>query len=318
MKRKLLFLALIISMMLILASCNDDANVHLNFATGGVAGTYYPLGGAMATVINNRTNINVTTMASGASVDNIQQIRAGDAHIAIVQNDVMSYAFTGTGIWAAAEREPVTNMATLMSLYPETVHIVVPANSGIYSVTDLRGRRVSIGDIGSGVEANALQVLEAYGMSTSDITVINLGFAPSADQMRDGALDAFFLTSATPNTAVMELSTARDLRVLNLSDDAINHLLSNHAFYVRVRVTADDYTFITEPVNTVAVQATLIASTDVPEQVAYDIVKALIEGQAEIGHARGAYINAQNAVQSISVDFHPGARRFFREIGVLD
>ena len=309
-------LVVMISAMLLLSACGQN-EIRLNMATGGVAGTYFPLGGAMAAVINDRTDIYITAMASGASADNIQQIAAGDAHIAIAQNDVMNYAFHGISIWS--EREPVTTIATLMSLYPETVQIIVLADSGIYSVADLAGKRVSIGDIGSGVEANAVQVLAAYGLGRDDITQINLGFGASADAMRDFNLDAFFVTAATPNTAVLELSTARDLRLLSLSERAIQDLMRDYPFYVRVSVDeSDGYPWMTEPINTVAVQATLIASTDLDEQIAYDIVRALIEGQADIGHARGAYITLYNAVQSISVDFHPGARRFFEEMGVLD
>ena len=291
--------------------------LRLNFATGGVAGTYYPFGGAMAVVINDRTNLNITVMSSGASADNIQQISVGDAHIAIAQNDVMSYAFYGTEIWA--DRPPVTNFATLMSLYPETVQIIVLADSGIYSVADLRGQRVSIGDIGSGTEANARQILGVYGLTVDDLNRQALGFGASADLMRDGGLDAFFVTAATPNTAVMELSTVRDLRILELSEAAIDQLMENYEFYVRVSVSAaDGYAWMTDSINTVAVQATLIASTDLDEEAVYAIVRALIEGQADIGHARGAYIRPETAVQSISVDFHPGARRFFQSIGVLD
>ncbi|MCL2398915.1 MAG: TAXI family TRAP transporter solute-binding subunit [Defluviitaleaceae bacterium] len=316
MKRNPAILLLAFSVVLLLSAC-EDQGVRLNMATGGVTGTYYPFGGAMAAVINANTDISITVMASGASADNIRQIAAGDAHIAIAQNDVMHYTFTGTGIWEG--HTPVTTLTTLMSLYPETVQIIVLEDSGIYSVEDLRGRRVSIGDMGSGVEANAMQILDVHGLSTADISVINLGFGPSADAMRDGQLDAFFVTAATPNSAIMELSIARNLRLLSMSDSMIQALMARHPFYTRVTVTeADGYTFVTEPVNTVAVQATLVASTNLDEQVAYDIVRALIERQADIGHARGAYINPHNAVQSISVDFHPGARRFFQEIGVLD
>ena len=269
--------------------------LDLIFATGGVAGTYYPLGGAMAVVINDRTDLSITVMASGASADNIRQIGAGDAHIAITQNDAMSYAFYGTDIWA--DSPPVTNFATLMSLYPETVQIIVLADSGIYSVADLAGRRVSIGDIGSGVEANALQVLGVYGLTADDINREVLGFGASADLMRDGGLDAFFVTAATPNAAINELAIARDLRILNLSEVAINQLMNNYEFYARVTVSsADGYAWMTDTINTVAVQATLIASSDLPDEAAYAIVRALIEGQADIGHARGAYIRPETAV----------------------
>ena len=318
--KKRIFIALLLSVILILSACGGgggEQGVRLSMATGGTGGTYYPFGGVMASVINNNTDINVTVNASGASADNIRQIAAGDAHVAIVQNDVMSYAFNGTEIWSASE--PVKSMATLMSLYPETVHVIVTEESGIYSIEDLAGKRVSIGDVGSGVEANARQVLAAHGLGTDDINVFNLGFSPSADAMRDRQLDAFFVTSAAPNTAVMDLAQARDLRVLNITNEKIDQLMNTHPYYVRVTLTQSDYTFLTEAINTVAVQATLIATADMDEQVAYDIVKALIENQPDIlaGHARGAYISAENAVQSISVDFHPGARRYFEEIGAL-
>jgi len=320
MKKQVLYLLLLLSAVLVFAACDGEGGGgdRLIMATGGVAGTYYPFGGAMSTVINNHTDLNITITSSGASADNIQQIAAGDAQIAIVQNDVMGYAFTGTEIWTG---DPVTNIATLMSLYPETVQIVVLADSDIHSVTDLAGQRVSVGALGSGVAANANQVLTAYGMTTEDFTRFDLNFADSASAMQDLNLDAFFVTAATPNTAVRELEYSRDLRLIPISEAAIQSMMTAHPFFVRVTVTDADYDFITTPIETVAVQATLIACTDsVSEQAAYDIVRALIENQAEVteGHARGAYISLHNAVQSVSVDFHPGARRFFEEQGVLN
>jgi len=317
-KRKLASLALLLCVVLALAACGGGGGeTRLIMATGGVAGTYHPFGGVLSSVINENTDMHVTVNASGASIDNIQQIGSGDSHLALAQNDVMYYAFHGVSIWS--EREPVTNLATLMTLYPETVQIVVDAGSGIYSVADLAGMRVSVGDVGSGVEANAIQVLAAHGLTMDNITVINLPFAGSADQMRDGNLDAFFVTSAAPNTAVMELATARDLRILPIADDRAAALIADYPFYVRVTLDSSDYEWLTTPIQTLAVQATLITSTDLDEQLAYDIVRALIENQPDIlaGHMRGADISPENAVQSISVPFHPGAQRFFEEIGAL-
>lgn len=314
-----LSIALVICLALTFTACGDGdgGDVRLIMATGGVAGTYYPLGGAMATVINNHTDANVTIIATGASADNIQQIGAGDAHLALAQNDVMYYAFHGVGIWS--EQPPVTNLATLMTLYPETIQIIVEADSGIYSVEDLAGRRVSIGALGSGVEANATQVLAAHGISRDDITEHNLGFGPSADAMRDGLIDAFFVTAATPNTAVMELSIARDLRILPIDEARANALIAEYPFYVRVVIDSNDYSWLDAPVHSLAVQATLITSLDMDDQLAYDIVRTLIDnaGEVEAGHARGADIRIENAVQSISVPFHPGAQRFFESRGAI-
>ena len=317
-RRNLVRIALLLCVVMVLAACGGGGGeTRLIMATGGVAGTYYPFGGVLSSVINANTDLHVTVNASGASADNIQQIGAGDAHLALAQNDVMYYAFHGVSIWA--DSEPVTNLATLMSLYPETVQIVVDAGSGIYSVEDLAGRRVSVGDVGSGVNANATQVLAAHGLTMADINEFNLGFGASADAMRDGGLDAFFVTSAAPNTAVMDLALARDLRILSISDDRAAALMADYPFYVRVTLTSSDYEWLPAPVHTLAVQATLITSTDMDEQMAYDIVRVLIENQPDIlaGHARGADISAHNAVQSVSVPFHPGAQRFFEEIGVL-
>lgn len=306
----------LITAVLWLAGCTESDDVRLYMVTGGIAGTYFPLGNAMAEVIYETTGIHITVMASGASADNIRQIAAGNAQIAIVQNDVMSYAFHGTGIWAGYE--PVTSLATLISMYPETVQIIVAADSGIYSVSDLAGRRVSVGDVGSGVEANALQILDIHGLMRDDIYVVNMGFSGSADAMRDLQLDAFFVTSAAPNAAVMQLSEDMDLRILSMSDSVIRLLMSRYPFYTRNMLDNNHYPWLTEPVNTVAVRATLISTAYMCDQVAYDIVRTLIENQADIEHSRGAYITLQNAVQSISVDFHPGARRFFESRGAFD
>jgi len=292
----------------------------LILGTGGTAGTYYPLGGVFALVVSDRTNVNMTITATGASADNLQQLALGHIDVALAQNDVMNYAFTGTGIWVDNPAGVIDSLRTLMTLYPETVQIVVDAGSGIYSVDDLAGARVSIGAVGSGVEANAMHVLGAHGITRDDINVFNLNFADSAGAMRDNMIDAFFVTAATPNVAVMELATARDLRILSIADERIDALMASYPFYGRVTITSDCYSFLTEPVQTLAVQATLVTTTDLPDQVAYDIVRALIEGQADVqaGHARGADISPENAVYAVSVPFHPGAERFFRELGVLN
>lgn len=327
MKKKIVMaLALVLCVLMVLTACGGGGggttqgpSSNLIMATGGVAGTYYPLGGAMSAVITDRTDLNVTITSTGASAANIVQLAQNEAQLAIVQNDVMHYAFTATEIWSEHALGAVTNLATLMTLYPETLQIVVEQGSGIYTVEDLRGRRVSIGAPGSGVEANALQVLGAHGLTRDDISVLQLGFADSADAMRDGMADAFFVTAATPNTAIMELATARDLRILPITGAAAQSLMNAYQFYVQVTITVENsgYAWLPESVETLAVQATLAATTDMDEQVAYDIVRALIEGRDDIGHDRGRDISAANAVQSISVPLHPGAERFFREIGYL-
>ena len=341
------FIALMLSIVLVLAACGQSEpaadtqqpsdppatqpdgqaegdwamapSANLIMATGGVAGTYYPLGGAMAAVITDMTNLNVTITSTGASAANMVQLAQNESQLAIAQNDVMYYAFTATEIWEGHAIGAISSLRTLMTLYPEAIQVVVDQGSGIYSIEDLRGRRVSIGSVGSGVEANALQVLAAYGITRDDISALQLGFADSADAMRDGLADAFFVTAATPNTAIQELATARDLRILPIAGEAAQALKNAYPFYSTIIITAENsgYSWLQEPVETLAVQATLVATIDMDEQVAYDIVRALIEGRDEIGHDRGRDISPENALENLSVPLHPGAERFFREMGYL-
>ena len=156
------------------------------FATGGTSGTYFPLGGAIANIentVNKDAGFNITVNSTGASKENIMLISKGEADFAIVQNDVTDYAAKGEVLFDA----PVEGVATVASIYPEIVQVVVAADSGINSISDLAGKRVSIGDAGSGVEANALQILEAYNLTTDDINVNRLSFKESGNAFKDGA-----------------------------------------------------------------------------------------------------------------------------------
>ena len=333
MKKSLLLLFVVVmAVALVLVGCNkgtEDGNtdkpgdgadtpetLKLIMATGGTSGTYYPFGGILSQAINSNSDyMNVTINSTGASAENIQLVASGQAQLAIVQNDVMSYAYNATPEWTG---EAVTDQATLMALYPEICQIVVAADSGINTVEDLKGKKVSTGDIGSGVESNAIQILSAYGLTTDDIDAQHLGFSDSADQMKDRAIDAFFVTAGTPNTAIMDLQTSRDIKILSLDADKIAALQADYPFYAAVTLTTDDYSFLTEEVTTVAVQASLMCSPSLDEQAAYDIVKILIDNQATIAeqHAKGEYISAEYAIQGVSVPLHPGAAKYFEEKGL--
>lgn len=293
---------------------------RLIMATGGTSGTYYAFGGALAQIINQESGyINITVNASGASAENVQLIGAGDVQLAILQNDVMDYAYHGTNTW---EGKPVvTGMSTLCSLYPEVCQLIVAADSGINSVADLAGKRISVGDVGSGVETNALQILAAYGLTFDDIKMENLSFAESAEAVKDRSIDGFFATSGVPNTAVLDLQTSRDVKLISLDQDKIDALIAEYPFYAQIDITNADYSFLgaNDKISTVAVQATLICSPEMDADLAYDIVKTIFDNADIItnAHAKGAYLSPDYAVQGVSIDFHPGARRYFEEAGAL-
>ena len=339
MKRYLLIATIFVFIAVMVCACTPDPSLHpgqngnqteapepappprnavrLTMDTGAVSGTYYPYGGTLALAIHAATGyIKINVNPSGGSVENIQQIAGGLADLAIAQNDMMEYAYNGSDIW---NEEPVKNMATLMSLYPEVCQLIVAGDSGIMSIDGMKGKRISIGAAGSAIEANALQILAAYGLTKDDLLVQNLGFDDAAAAMKDNEIDGFFVTSGLPNTAVLNLSTSLDIRMIAMADNKINYLLENHSFYSKTTITERDYNFITEPINTVAVQATLIARADLDEQMAYDIVKAIIESKEGImvANAKGVFIDPKFAVQAISVGLHPGAKRYLKEIDVL-
>lgn len=325
-KRFMILVAVIMIAAMVLCACGSSGGgssqggekTTLKFATGGTTGAYYPYGGAVAQVVQDKVeNVSFDVQATGASKANIRLIANKEADIALVQNDVMSYAYTGTELF---EGEKIESFATVATVYAEVVQIVVDPASGINSIADLKGKRVSVGDAGSGVEVNAKQILAAYGISFDDITVQNMGFGDSANAMKDKKLDAFFVTAGTPTTAITELSVTNNIKILSIDADKMNELMNNYSFYTEYTIPANTYTGVTEDVKTLAVKATIIVRSDLEEELVYNITKALFEGKDALAeaNAKGAELNKDDAVKGVSVPFHAGAEKYFKEINVIE
>ncbi len=287
----------------------------LSMATGGTSGTYYGFCGIIAQVLNDKLSdtLAITVESTGASKANIQLLDTGDAQLAIVQNDVMAYAFEAKDMFEG--ETAVTSFSAVASCYPEQVQII--ANKNITSIEDLKGKKVSVGDAGSGVEFNARQILEAYGITFDDIVVNNQSFADSADSLKNGTIDAAFITAGAPTTAVTELATNFTFNVLEIDDAHVATLQEKYAFYTPVTIPANTYTGITEDVQTVAVMATIVARNDVPEDVIYAFTKSLFDYKEDItaGHEKGKLLDTATAVSGISIPFHPGADKYYKEVG---
>ena len=177
---------------------------YINIATGGTAGTYFPLGGAMAEILNdNIPGVNATAEATNASVANVNLLNGGSVQLAFIQNDISYYAAEGVEMF---EDNQVSNLQALATLYPETVQIITLDKSGIKSVADMKGKRVAVGAAGSGVEANARQILAANGITYEDINVQYLSFAEAANGLKDGNIDAGFITAGFPTAAIQDIS----------------------------------------------------------------------------------------------------------------
>ena len=289
---------------------------QVRMATGSVTGTYYAFGSAVSQILTEKTKIQIPVQSTGASKANIQLISAGEVELALVQNDVMDYAWNGTDLFTG---EQTRGFATMAAIYAEVCHVVANPAAGIRTIADLKGKNVSVGDAGSGTEFNSRQILEAYGITFDDIGKQNLGVGPSADALRDNKIDAFFFVAGAPTPAIVDLATSKEIIILEVDDAHAAQLIRSYPFYTRFPIPMGSYRGMTGAVNTVAVKATFIVSSRLSENTVYQLTKALFESKAliEAAHDKGRELSASYAVEGISVPFHPGAERYLREIGAL-
>ncbi len=291
---------------------------RLLMVTGGTSGTYYSYGGVLATILTeNVPGLEITANTSGASAANARSLKNKEAELTIIQNDVLDYAYNGIEMLAGDGAMPT--LRTIATLYPEVIQVVATTSSGIKSIADLAGKRVCVGDAGSGTEANARQVLEAYGLSLEDLgEVHNLSFADSATAMQNGNIDASFTTAGVPNPAISELKASTDIILIPINGAEADKLIASYPFYSEYTITDADYEGIAG-CETVAILATLACTEDLSEDLGYQITKALFENKDAItaAHAKGELLSTESAVQGVSIPFHPGAEKYFKEVGAI-
>lgn len=316
--KKILAIALVVMMLFAFAACGGktgtDAQVKISVGTGSPTGTYYGYTGAVCQVLNSDT-LKLTYKSTGGSQANIEGIRDGIYQMAIVQNDVMNYAYAGTNGFP----EKITSFTAVGCVYSEVCQLVVKKDSGITSVADLKGKTVAVGDAGSGVYYNATQILAAAGLDIDkDIDKVTASFQNSADQLQDGSIQAAFITAGTPTQAIDTLSTSTDLALVPISDDIIANLVEAYPFYAEYIATSEDYGFVTEPVKTVAIMATYVVSNDLSEEAVYEITKNLWEKKGDIVHGKAEEMDINKAVAGIgNVPLHPGAAKYYKEAGIV-
>ncbi len=296
-------------------AAGDLSSIKINVGTGGSTGTYYGFCNVISSLLKEKTGAQLMINSSGASKANILDIDDGIVDMAIVQNDVMDYAYNGTSLFA--DVGAIKSFSTLGAAYAEVCQIVAKADSGIKTVADLKGKKVSVGDSGSGVEFNAQQILGAYDITFEDIDKQNLSFQASADALKDGKIDAFFCTAGAPTVAITDLSTTTGIVLVEIDADHLAKLQSEYGFYAAYTVPAGTYNGIDADVTTVAVKATFIVSNELDEETVYQLTKAIYENKDEYSHEKAAEMSLEYAVSSISVPFHPGAERYYKEVGAI-
>jgi len=299
-----------------LAGGASAATMQWTLATGGTSGTYYPLGGAIAQIIsNNVSDLNITAQSTGASVENINLIAAGDVDLALVQNDIADYAFKGTEFF----NRKVENIRAIARLYPETIHVVVPGESELDSISDFKEKEISVGAPGSGNEANARQIFEVFGLTYKNFEPHFLSYAETADHFKDRLLDGFIYTTGAPNSSIQDISTLQKIKFLPIEGEMREKLMSEYPFFAVEVMPANTYNGQTEPYQTVAVQAILIANEELSEEAVYTMTKAFFDNLDAVGesHHKGKSITLENALDGITIPVHPGAEKFYKENGVM-
>ncbi|WP_181707664.1 TAXI family TRAP transporter solute-binding subunit [Chthonobacter rhizosphaerae] len=291
--------------------------------TGGTAGTYYPIGGLIANAISGAEGKGVeglvaTAVASNGSVANINAVKGGSLESGFSQSDVAYWAYTGTGLFA--DQGKVEDLRLIATLYPETIHLVAAKGSGIKSVADLKGKRVSLDEPGSGTLVDARLVLGAFGLSEDDVEAEYLKPGPAGDRLRDGALDAYFFVGGYPTGAISELATSSGIELVPITGPEIDKLIGEYTFFSKDTVPAETYAGVGET-PTIAVAAQWVTSAKLPEDLVYNIVSVLWNDASraalDAGHAKGKLITLDTATTSLGIPLHPGAERFYREKGVL-
>lgn len=233
----LLPLVLILAIALVVPASLAQQRRLVTIASGWVVGVYYPLAGAMSRIVYKVKDLNLraTVESSGASVANAQLIGTGDADFALLQNDVAFYAYNGVTL-AAFKDKPIKNMGAVFTIYPELVHVVVTKASGVKTVRDLRGKKVVLGPLGSGTEANALQILEAYGVKENDLgRAERIDAAAAADQLKDGRVDAVFFTTGMGSAVIVDTFISGKAALVPVTGSEAEALAKKYPFYTSVR-----------------------------------------------------------------------------------
>ncbi len=315
--KKALAILLMLAMVLSLTACGaSSTQTHrLVMVTGGDAGTYYAFGGVIASVLTDSIeNVEVTATTSGASAANARSLNNKEADLAILQNDVLAYAVGGTE--SMADDGAMPQLRAIASLYPEAVQLVATKASGIKTIEDLKGKRVCVGDAGSGSEVNAKQVLEACGLSYDDFDVQYLSFSEASTAMQNGTVDAAFNTSAMPNSAITELANYTDIVVVPIDGAYADALIAKYPFYAKTTVGKDIYGTDAD-VQSVAMMAVLACTAELDADVVYNITKQLFEQNAALSaHIRGKDVTLESALDGVTVSFHEGAAKYYKEKGI--
>lgn len=293
----------------------------ITIGTGGQTGVYYVVGQSICRLVNrasDETGIKCTAPSTGGSVANINAIKAGDQTMGVAQSDQQYYGLMGEGSFD----EPFDKLRAVFSVHPEPFTVVARAESGIKNFEDTKGKRVNIGNPGSGQRATMDVVMEAFGMTPEDFALASdLKANEQAQALCDNKIDAFVYQVGHPNGSIQEAFASCDANFVNVTGEPIDKLIADHAFYSPATIPASMYDGIEEDTQTFGVRATFVTSSDVPEEDVYQVVKAVFDNFDRFKGLHPAFENLQPEEMisaGLSAELHPGAAKYYKEQGWIE
>jgi uncharacterized protein len=288
-----------------------EGGERLTFHAGGTGGTYYPLAGDFQRIVESETAHSMEVQATGASVENATSLGEGAADFALIQNDVAYFAREGTGL-EEFEDDPIENVRGVATLYPENVHVITRADSGIESLAGLEGRTINTGGMGSGTRINALQILETAGISSDEFEEENADFRTAAGQVGDGDVDAAFIVGGWPVDAVEELARTEDIEIVGIDGETREELLESAEWFSEDTIPGGTYDGVVDDVESVALQAMIATREELDAQVVEEVTAAIFDNVDQVS-LKGEFIDAESAQEGMSIELHEGAAAYFDE-----
>ena len=286
---------------------SDDGSQRLSWHAGGTGGTYFPLSNEVKTVVEENTDFSLNVQSTGASVENVGSLADGSADFALIQNDIAFFAKNGTGI-DVFQDNPIENLRGVATLYPETITIVTLAETDIQSVSDLSGATINTGDLGSGTQVNATQILETVGIT--DYSEQNAGFAQASEQLANGDIDAAFVVGGYPVGAIEDLANTNDLNIVPIEGENREAVKEDASWFADDTIPGGTYSGVDNDVETVAVQAMIATNADVATDTVETVTAAIFDNVDDLSIKTDS-ISADSAQDGMSIDLHEGAATYF-------
>lgn len=322
MKVERFFTFIIVIFAIIWTTCQTEKITFVTIGTGGVTGLYYPTGGAISRMLNKKFNeyrIKATVESTSGSVFNINAVSQGDMEFGICQSDRQYQAYHGLAEWS--EAGPQKDLRSVFSIHPEPITLVVSEKSGIKTINDLKGKRINLGNPGSGQLQNSKDVLAAAGLSEEDLTAEYVKAVEAPGLLQDERLDGFFYTVGHPAGNIKEATSGRiKVLIVSIIGEAVANMLNKYPYYATAVIPAEFYPRAVndEDIKTIGVKATFITSTMVDENIVYAMTKIVFDNFEEFKKLHPAYkvLTKENMLQGLSAPIHAGALKYYREAGL--